>query len=528
MFTRLDRVALLRQTVGEAVVGSVSAMARTLLVRGGRGGVSRPLAVATGLFVATLLSRLPFVSQHLWAWDSVLYARALEDGFHVDYALAGQRPHPPGYLLYVATAAVARLVTLDSNAALVAVSAIASALAVAALFLFARRLVPDDIAAIAALGFALDPLVWQYSVVAYPYTLLSLLSIALVACFVACRTRDSAAVIATSTIFGLAAGFRQDLLLVLAPLWLWTLWDRPWRVRAAATAALCAGCLVWLVPTALLSGGLLPYAEALFRQGDYVRATYSVFSQGLPALGANFATTLYALAWGLGLFAIPLVALAVAGARQAIRARRMSARRISLGRTDALLILWIAPALALYVVLHIGEWGYVLSVLPGLYVLAAIGVSKVMVVPRAALRVTFAALVIAPALVFTTSAGPFSAAAVAQHDAEVVAHVAYVRGHYPAQRTLILAREDFLLVRYYLPEYRVWFHDPDPFRSTLRRKRTPKVTAMVVFTRGLQASSSEAHRVECGKGVQLVHLAIEPGSIVELYGERFSVADALR
>jgi len=483
--------------------------------------VSRPLVIAVGLFVATLFSRLPFVSQQLWAWDSVLYARALEDGFHVDYALAGQRPHPPGYLLYVTTAAVARLVTLDSNAALVAVSVIGSALAAAALFLLARRYVADGIAALAALGFALDPLVWQYSEVAYPYTLLSLLSIALVACFIACRTRGAATVIVASALFGLTAGFRQDLLLFLAPLWLWTLWSRPWRVGAAATVSLCAGCLVWLVPTALLSGGPVAYAEALLRQGDYVRATYSVFTQGLPALATNFATTLYALAWGLGLFAIPLLALAAAGARDAIRARR-----ISLRQTDMLLILWIAPALGLYVILHIGEWGYVLSVLPGLYVLAAIGAKRAMAVPPNTRRRALATLVIAPALVFITGAAPFSAAAVARHDAELVAHVAYVRGHYSAQRTLILAREDYLQVRYYLPEYRVWFHDPDPFRSTLRRKRAPRVTAMVVFTPGLRASSSDARRIECGMGAQLVYLAIEPGAVVELYGEHYTVAES--
>ncbi len=483
--------------------------------------MSRPLVVATGIFVATLLSRLPFVSQQLWAWDSVLYARALEDGFHVDYALSGQRPHAPGYLLYVTTAAVARLVTLDSNAALVAVSVIASALAAAALFLFARRYVSDGIAVIAALGFALDPLAWHYSEIAYPYTLLSLLTIALAECFVASRTRGATAVCVASAIFGLAAGFRQDLLLILAPLWLWTLWSRrPWRVGAVAAASLCAGCLVWLVPSALLSGGPLAYAEALFRQGEYVRATYSVFSQGLPALAANFATTLYALAWGLGLFALPLVALAAAGARYAIRARR-----ISLGQTDALLILWIAPALGLYVILHIGEWGYVLSVLPGLYLLAAIGVTRAMAAPRAARPVTFAALLIAPALAFTSSSAPLSAAAVAQHDAELVAHVAYVREHYSAQKTLILAREDFLLVRYYLPEYRVWFHDPEPFRSTLRRERAPEVTAMVVLTPGLRAGSSDARHIECGKGAQLVYLAIEPGAVVELYGERYNVAE---
>ncbi len=63
--------------------------------------LARAVAVPAGLFALVLASRLPFVTHALWAWDSVLYARALEHGFHVDFDLADQRPQPPGYLLYV-------------------------------------------------------------------------------------------------------------------------------------------------------------------------------------------------------------------------------------------------------------------------------------------------------------------------------------------------------------------------------------------------------------------------------------------
>ena len=84
--------------------------------------------IASALAALVLVSRVPFASQTLWAWDSVLYARALEQGFHVGVDLADQRPHPPGYVFYVGIAAAFRLVTRDSNAALVIVSVLASAL----------------------------------------------------------------------------------------------------------------------------------------------------------------------------------------------------------------------------------------------------------------------------------------------------------------------------------------------------------------------------------------------------------------
>ncbi|MDO8563235.1 MAG: hypothetical protein Q7S25_05275, partial [Candidatus Limnocylindria bacterium] len=76
--------------------------------------LARAVLVPAGLFALVLASRLPFVTHALWAWDSVLYARALEHGFHVDFDLADQRPQPPGYLLYVASAAALRGILGDS------------------------------------------------------------------------------------------------------------------------------------------------------------------------------------------------------------------------------------------------------------------------------------------------------------------------------------------------------------------------------------------------------------------------------
>jgi len=48
----------------------------------------RDPTVALLLAIVTALSRIPFATQRLWEWDSVLYARALEQGFHVDDVLS--------------------------------------------------------------------------------------------------------------------------------------------------------------------------------------------------------------------------------------------------------------------------------------------------------------------------------------------------------------------------------------------------------------------------------------------------------
>src|SRR5262249_26881670 len=132
-----------------------------------------PRLVAALIFVATVATRVPFATAHLYAWDSTLYARALEHGFHVTADPATASPHPPWYIWVVAVAALVRYVLGDSNAALVTVSILASALAAAAFYLIARRSVREPVAITGAGAFALSPVIWFYGEVAYPYTVLA-------------------------------------------------------------------------------------------------------------------------------------------------------------------------------------------------------------------------------------------------------------------------------------------------------------------------------------------------------------------
>ena len=479
--------------------------------------MSRTALLAALIFCVVLGSRVPFAAQQLWAHDSVLYARAIEQGFHVDDDLAGQRPHPPGYILYVASANAAHAAGLDSNASLVLISALASAIGAALLFLMTRRRIGDALALIAALAYAVNPLVWQYSEIAYPYAVLGLGSIAIAWSCVGARGRGLRPAIAASVVFGLASGFRQDLLALLFPLWLWCIAPLGVRRMAVAGAAAAAACLVWLAPTVALSGGPEEYFGALRGQAAYVRDAYSVVAQGWPALVANLGATGYALAWGL--LAMAPLAFAAVALRRTWRDRATG----DLG----LMLLWSVPALSLYVVLHIGDWGYALSALPGLYLLGAYALAWLArAVGRGpALATGWAALVVAPALLFVFAPVPFSASTIAWHDRELVSRFAYVRENFPARATMILTREDFLLVRYYLSEYRARQYDPEPFANPWRRMRTSRVEHVVVFTRGLVPDQPvEVRRVTCSKGIELVYIDVVPGSVLEFRGERYAVA----
>jgi hypothetical protein len=481
--------------------------------------MTRGPLIAVLVLLAVLASRAPFAAQQLWAHDSVLYASAIEQGFHVDDDLRDQRPHPPGYILYVASANAAHAAGLDSNAALVLVSAVASALGAALLFLMARRRVGAGVALVIALAYAANPLVWQYSDIAYPYTVLGLGSIAIAWSCVSARGRGLRPAIAAGMVFAIAGGFRQDLLLLLFPLWLWSVAPLGLRQAAIAAASVALTCLVWLVPTVVLSGGPEDYFGALRGQAAYVRDAYSVVAQGWPALAANVGATSYAVLWGLLALAPLVFAATFVIARRAWRERSFDELTF--------VLLWSFPALALYVVLHIGDWGYVLSALPGLYLLGARALSWLAreIGRRPVLATGWAALVVAPALLFVFAPAPFSASAIEWHDRELAARFAYVRENFPARTTMILTREDFLLVRYYLSEYRARQYDPEPFARPWRRMRTAHVEHVVVFTQGLVPDQPiEVRRVTCSKGIELVYIDVVPGAVLEFRGERYAVA----
>jgi hypothetical protein len=293
-----------------------------------------------------------------------------------------------------------------------------------------------------------------------------------------------------------------------------------------------AGVLLWWVPSAMLSGGAAAYLAALISQTERVASAYSVPANGLEALAYNTAFTVEGLGWGLGLFAIP-IALAVARlARDARRRRIARPDRLATG-----LILWAIPALVFYGFVHIGEWGYVLSVLPALFLGSGLLLERVHRVAGSRRWIASgAAAILVPAFVFlggddayagVSGGARFSAAAIRGHDAGLAARIGYVRSHFPTSGTVILARDDYQLVRYYLPEYRAWYWDPDPYSPrSAKRKRAMRPTTIVVFTAGLQPLlASEIRRVEIVPGIDLAYLPLEPGSVLELAGERYVVRE---
>ena len=410
--------------------------------------------VALALFALALLTRLPFATTNLYAPDSVLYARGMERFDPFD-----QRPQPPGYLWYVLVLRAIDLATHDPNRAMTIVSALAGAATVALVYLLAARFYDERTARVSALFVLTAVTFWAYGGVAYPYTLLA--ALATLCALLLWRALDPAQTIAgrglrlvvASAAWGIAIGFRSDLAIFLAPLWLFAA-TRATLPTAGASAAIVAALVgVWVFASAFADGGLARFLEAVQIQSKFVDDRYSVFGNGPIAIYRN----LYELGRFLGrglYFLIPLIVVTLISAE---------ARRIELrdrART-AFIAVWLLTPLAFYVFIHVGEYGYVFSMLPGLAILAArgaIALAKGIRMPRTFKWIVMA-VVLGNAVIFLGSDTPISARDIARHDRGIDEKVAALAPFGP-DSTLVVTAYDDVLVSYYVHGPAVLRYDP--------------------------------------------------------------------
>ncbi len=413
-------------------------------------------------FALGILTRLPFQTENLWAHDSVLYERAIER-----FAPLEQRPQAPGYLYYVLLIRAVAALTADANRAMTLVSLVAGAAAVALLYLLAARLYDERTARISGLFLLSAVTFWAYAGVAYPYTLLAALSIACALLFWRAVTaeprggptrasaRTTRALVIASVAWGIAIGFRSDLAIFLAPVWLVAAWGTSLTAAVVGAAPVVLGAAGWYVVSALADGGFAAFSEALRAQGQFVDERYSVFgTQGLRA----FLTNGYELARFLGRGLYFLAPLVVAVPLSA------AARHIELAeRRRVLFVLaWTLTPLVIYLPVHAGEYGYVFSMLPGLCVIAArgaIALARGIRMPRT-LPWIVAAVVLANSAIFLVSDTPLSATDLARHDQGTNEKFAYLQGSRDLDRATILAAYDALVVERY---NRVGVHNLEPY-----------------------------------------------------------------
>ena len=288
--------------------------------------------------------RIPFRSHLLYGYDSVNFALGMER-----FNVPRDRPHPPGYILYIGLGRLFNLFFGNANTALVTLSILSGALAVVAIFLVGRSIFNYATGITAAVMLLFSPLLWFSSEVALSHAIE--LPLALLATWLLYQVffhRRYALLCAV--VIGIAGGIRQDVLLFLGPVWFIGTARLGLRTLTISAAALLASVLAWTVPLIYSSGGLSTYRTAA--SAHFADAIYpvSVFAGGVAAAVSNLWLILLSGFWLLGA-ATPLVLLTVGVI--AIRPRRLlSDRRI------IFLLLLPLPALAFFILVNFSHPAY--------------------------------------------------------------------------------------------------------------------------------------------------------------------------
>lgn len=400
-------------------------------------GVPVDLAAAAGLGLLTLASRVPLWREYVFNWDAANFALAV---LHFD--VREHRPHPPGYLYYVALGRLVNLAFDDPNRSLILVSTLLSLGGVVVVYLLGRSVFEDR-----AVGFGGALLLltsvtfWAHGLVALAYP-----ALAFFAGLVALGAFAGRPLLATAAL-GVGSGFRPDLVLLLGPLWAWSTRQASWPARAGAALLGLLG-LVWFWPTAALSGGPADYLQALrgYVEED-VWQRYAPGAKGPAALGTNIRDTAAYTFYGLYLTALPLAIGLLRLARDGLGGKLDRKLPVWLG-------LWVGPPVGFYTLVHIGDPGYVFSFLPALTLLAAWGL-RGLGRPRL-FWAGLAAVALLNCGVFFFHPRVLTYPGLVAADNSLRERLGLL-DQFPAGSTLVVAAESFRAVQFYRPAYAaVW------------------------------------------------------------------------
>lgn len=325
---------------------------------GGRLDGRRAGGVAVLLLVAFVVLHLPFRSRFLVNWDAVNFALGIET-----FNLSHHQPHPPGYVGYVGLGRLLSWFTGDANEALTLLSVGAGGVLVAVSYLLGRRILSERFALVGALLVGTSPLVWYYSSVALTYVVGAAVAVGVAWAAHAAHTQTSRPhLYAAAGLLALLGALRQTDMALLLPVVVVAARPHPWSVRLRAAGLLGGLSAVWLVPLVWSSGGIGRYVELSQQLADLAGGRTFVLSGDLSGMLQNVGLVVVGVVLGLGVALLAMI--------PALRHRTLGVGR--LGADDRrLLAAWVAPPLLVFLLVHTGQFGYVLLILPPLVLAAA-------------------------------------------------------------------------------------------------------------------------------------------------------------
>jgi hypothetical protein len=256
-----------------------------------------------------------------------------------------------------------------------------------------------------------------------------------------------------------AGGIRQNTIIFLLPLWLFSVKGLPVRKIIASLGMLVVCCLLWFIPMVYVTGGWNAYQEAfrelwLFNTGNVSVfqkgwATFKIFSSCL----ARF--TVYGV--GGGIFILVLATYSL------IRKKRIKL----LDKTKvAFFSLWILPSFLFFLLIfiHPSNPGYVLVFMPALFILTALSINFISAdlkeVTKKDLSVFIAfVIIIINVFMFLSSRYLTSYQEIRTHDRNLSIMLDGIKTYDSSKAAIFILPYSFYGYRhimYYLPHYRVY------------------------------------------------------------------------
>jgi 4-amino-4-deoxy-L-arabinose transferase and related glycosyltransferases of PMT family len=302
-----------------------------------------------------LFTRIPFFSKYL-------------DGLGINYAFAfekydifQQQPQPPGNVLYVATGKAINFFLNDANFTMLLMTVILSILTAILVYLLAKDIFSRTIAIGSSLLIIFNPIFWFYGEIAEIYVCEAFFAILFAYICYQLVKGDQKFLYLSALILGLSGGFRQDLIVLMFPLWLFCVCNNTKEHQKIIKlfAILIISIMVWFIPTVLLAGGYESYS--LFTGSFFAfffKFTSVFFGSSVKDQLLNDLRLILNFIIAMSLGTIVLLFLIITHRKSIFK------MDIFKNKTSIFFVLWIMPAFLFYLLIHLGNSGYTLIYVP--------------------------------------------------------------------------------------------------------------------------------------------------------------------
>lgn len=310
------------------------------------------------LIILLIASRIPFLEKTPFEWDSVNLILGVG---HFD--ILQDRPHPPGYIGYIAAGKAINAVVRAPHLSLLILNFIAGILLLLGIYRLGFRLFSRETGLIAAAMALCNTIVWFYGEITASYLAGAALWVWSVYILTGMRGEDSKVrIFLAGLILGLGGSIRPDVTAFLLPLSLYIVVSkRLGRKTLFAAGGFIFGSLVWVIANLYFTGG-----GFLFAMSDIL-----VYASGQNSLSASKSLLEIAVLTSKAAFWMILAAGWVAPLALWKLKEAVAQRKFELSGRLKLLLWGILPLLIFQLIFHMRKPGYVLLYLPGMLILGA-------------------------------------------------------------------------------------------------------------------------------------------------------------